>query len=266
MPPHRNPGLELVLVENGEVTWDYGGQQVRTPPGHVSFSWPWQTHGAWRERLEMVELYWVMLPLRSGGRVVATPRPHPDLLPLQVVQPQWSALRQRSHPVLRLRPAGRKAFIAAVRGLAGNHGVPDAAAWGQMLLLFAEIDQALRTEAEGGRGQDLERVRRWMDGLSGHLGEAWTLERMAEACGMGRTRFAEAVKHVYGDTPMRLLARMRVEEGARRLRETEDRVGEIADAVGFASPHYFATVCRRYTGRAPTELRRTPDAGRTERE
>ncbi|MEX2607436.1 MAG: AraC family transcriptional regulator [Kiritimatiellia bacterium] len=256
LPLHRNPGLELVLVENGGVTWDYVGRMIYTPPGHVSFSWPWQTHGARYECLDLVELYWLILPLRSGKRVVRSPRPHPDLTPLDVVEKTWGALRELAHPVLRLSPSGRKAFIATVDALSANDGVPDAAAWGWLLLLFAEIDQALKVEREGGVAPDLERVRWFMDSLPGRLGQAWTLDEMAAACGMGRSRFATAVKHVCGDTPMRLLARLRVEEAHRRLMETDERIGEIADALRFGSSHYFATVFKRYIGKTPSQARR----------
>jgi AraC-like DNA-binding protein len=259
LPMHRNSGLELVLVENGRVTWDYAGQQVNTPPGHVSFSWPWQDHGAWNERLDMVELYWLILPLKSGRRITARPRPHPDLVPLDVTEHVWDTLIGLEHPVMRLAPTGRKAFIQTVRAVQRENKHPGMDAWGWMLLLFSEIDQALRKEQDSGRGMELERVRRFMESLPRHLGNVWTLDAMSKDCGMGRTHFATAVKHVYGDTPMRVLARMRVEAAWQRLYQSDDPVGEVADALGFGSSHYFATVFKRYTGMTPSEAReRTP--------
>jgi len=255
LPMHRNSGLELVLVENGRVIWDYRGRKVNTPPGHLSFSWPWQDHGAWNERLEMAEVYWLIIPLKDGWRKTSRPRPHPGLVPMQVTEPVWDTLCGMEHPVIRLTPAGRKAFIQTVRSLERDGEIVSIETWGCMLLLFSEIESALSMEQDGGRGPDLERVRRFMDTLSTRLGEGWTLEAMSEDCGMGRTRFATAVKHVYGDTPMRLLARMRVEAARQRLFQSSEPVGEIADSLGFGSSHYFATVFKRYIGITPSEAR-----------
>ncbi|HAS83767.1 MAG TPA: hypothetical protein DCS43_14120 [Verrucomicrobia bacterium] len=94
LPAHRNAGLELVYVENGYVTWDYEGKTVHVPPGHVSFSWPWERHGACNGRLSLVELYWVILPLQSGLGPVREPCLHGTLSPLLLVSVPVSILRR----------------------------------------------------------------------------------------------------------------------------------------------------------------------------
>jgi AraC family L-rhamnose operon regulatory protein RhaS len=258
LPAHQNPGLELVWVANGEVTWDYGGRPVRVPPGHISFSWPWQPHGAYRERVALVELYWIILPLASGMRRVRTPRMHPHLAPLaEAVHPIrfLDALRSMEEPILPARTAVGRAFKEAVRALEAEGGRPGPRAWGWLILLFAELQEAWERSTGQGRDEDAERVRSFLKEIEGRLSEPWTLELMGEACGMGRTRFAAAVKKVFGDTPMRTLNRLRVEAAVRRIRQGEASIAEIADATGFASSRYFATVCKRLTGKAPSQYR-----------
>jgi AraC-like DNA-binding protein len=56
LPPHTNAGLELVYVASGAVRWDYDGREVHVPAHHLSFTWPWQIHGARDTRLPSVEL------------------------------------------------------------------------------------------------------------------------------------------------------------------------------------------------------------------
>lgn len=257
LPPHRNPGLELVLVENGRAAWNYGGRRVETPPGHVSFSWPWQTHGAWNEVVEQVEFYWIILPLCPGLTKRDRPQPHPDLHPLSVFADCgiWQNFRKKAQPVIRMSRTGRQAFKACVKALKAGEGRLSPEAWGWMLILLSELHVAMREGSKVGGEEDLERVKHFFENLQGRLGEPWTLEKMAVECQMGRTRFAERVKHLLGDTPMRVLIRMRVEEARRRLRECDDRIGEIADELGFGSSHYFATVFKRYTGSTPSEER-----------
>ncbi len=258
LPPHRNPGLELVLVENGRAAWNYWGRRVETPPGHVSFSWPWQTHGAWNEVVEQLEFYWIILPLRSGVEAEGCPQPHPDFHPLSVFEGSgiWEALQAKDLPVIRISLAGRRAFKACVKALKSAEGYLSPEAWGWMLILLSELQQAMREGAKPGGEEDLQRVKIFFDSLRGRLGEAWTLEDMAADCKMGRTQFTEQVKHLQGDTPMRVLTRLRVEEARRRLRESDARIGEIADELGFGSSHYFATVFKRYSGRTPSQERK----------
>jgi AraC-like DNA-binding protein len=79
---------------------------------------------------------------------------------------------------------------------------------------------------------------------------------MAAACGLARTRFAELVREVTGETPIRLLNRARVRRARQLLVRTDRSITEIAHACGFASSQYFATVFRQFTGRAPASARR----------
>jgi len=258
LPAHRNPGLELVWVANGEVTWDYGGRTVRVPSGHISFSWPWQPHGAYRERVALVELYWVVLPLASVMRSVRKPRLHPQLAPLaEAIHPTGflERLRFMEVPMVPARPAAGRAFKETVRALESEDGHPGPRAWGWLILLFAELGEAWAREAKQGRDEDAERVRSFLRDLEGRLAEPWTLERMAADCGMGRTRFAAAVKRATGDTPLRTLNRKRVDAAMRRIQRGEESIGEIAAAIGFGSSQYFATVCKRLTGKAPSQFR-----------
>ena len=258
LPEHRNHGLELVWVANGEVTWDYGGREVHVPPGKISFSWPWQRHGACRERVALVELYWLILPLESGMRRVRQPRLDRRLAPVaEAVNPTGflEELLGADPPVLPTRPALRKAFAETVRALEKSGGCPGPHVWGWLTLVFAELLEIRRQQTESGAIKDPDIARSFLTELKGRLGEPWTLERMAEACGMGRTRFAAAVKEVSGDTPMRTLNRMRIESAVRCIRKGEETIAEIAYAHGFGSSQYFATVCKRLTGNVPGRYR-----------
>ncbi len=259
LPAHRNPGLELVWVANGEVTWDYGGRPVHVSPGQVSFSWPWQTHGAYRERVALVEVYWLILPLESGMRRVRHPRLDSRLGPLAAAVNQngfLEKLRTRDVPVLMARPPIRKAFKEAVHCLDRGQGNPGLHGWGWLSLVFAELEAAWNPDEDSLRSQDQETVRRFLKEVKSRLDEPWTLESLASACGMGRTRFAAAVKQVSGDTPLRTLNRLRVEQGLEAVRRGEGTISEIAYRHGFGSSQYFATVCKRMTGKNPGHFRR----------
>jgi AraC-like DNA-binding protein len=66
-------------------------------------------------------------------------------------------------------------------------------------------------------------------------------------------RFRQAT----GLTPSRYIARCRVAEACRRLRDTDEPIGRIAIAVGFYDQSAFTKVFRRQIGLTPLQFRRS---------
>jgi len=257
---HRNRGLELVWVKNGHVTWDYEGQTVHVPAGHLSFSWPWQAHGARDVRLPPVELYWVILPLQHGLKRIRVPRFAPGLRPLSEAL-QGTRLLERllclQRPVVRGQKTMRHAFEQLIQSLHRTKGCPDAAAWGWLILCFSELQRAVAGESIPLNFAVDHRIRQFFDReVLATLGDLWSLDAMAKACGTGRTLFAERVKHIYGDTPIRMLNRKRIEVAQARLQATDEAITQIALDLGYGSSQRFATVFRQYRGCSPTAFRR----------
>jgi AraC-like DNA-binding protein len=59
-----------------------------------------------------------------------------------------------------------------------------------------------------------------------------------------------------GVTPMQYLERVRLEQAEKLLRFGSLQIGEVARAVGYADPEYFANRFRRHSGHSPREFRR----------
>lgn len=106
------------------------------------------------------------------------------------------------------------------------------------------------------------RVLDFLPRLADRCEEVWTLDRMAEACGMGRTHFARWTKEITGDTPLQHLNRKRVEKAAAMLQTGQTTITDTALACGFQSSQYFATVFKTFTGHTPRENRERPIQGR----
>lgn len=99
-------------------------------------------------------------------------------------------------------------------------------------------------------------VEMFLASLPDHLDRPWTLDRMAQECGLGRTRFADYCLMVTNVPPMEFLTNCRI-EAARRLltHHPHHSVTEVAFACGFSSSQYFSTVFRMKTGLTPREFR-----------
>lgn len=256
--PHRNPGLELVLVLNGSVSWDYEGRRVDVPPGHLSFTWPWQWHGGYNNIVPSVELCWVTIPFaRLPARATTRVRLHASLgLRPAENRRVIHCLAGAGAPVIKASRLLRQLFPVAANRLRAEDGVLSFETRALLLLVLWELVRSVE-DAPPDRAPDARvRVERLLPVLREQCAEAWTLERMASSCGMGRTHFTRMLKELTGDTPVQYLNRLRIERAEALLGASDRSVLDVALACGFQSSQYFATVYRTFTGRAPRRARR----------
>jgi AraC family L-rhamnose operon regulatory protein RhaS len=82
--------------------------------------------------------------------------------------------------------------------------------------------------------------------------ENWTLDVMAEECGLSRTRFADYCKLLTNMSPVQYLQHLRLEQAAAMLRlPHRGSVTDIAFSCGFNSSQYFSSAFRKRYGHAP---------------
>lgn len=74
-----------------------------------------------------------------------------------------------------------------------------------------------------------------------------------QTLGMSRANFYRKVKTVTGLSPIELIKNIRLEAGAKLLKESSMNVSEIAQHIGFSSRSYFARSFKAAYGMSPTE-------------
>lgn len=84
----------------------------------------------------------------------------------------------------------------------------------------------------------------------------WTLVELARAAGMSRTRFAEEFKQATGQTPGRIVSRLRLTAIARRFAEEPLSVEAAAEEAGYSSSAAFVRAFQREFGQTPARWRR----------
>lgn len=84
----------------------------------------------------------------------------------------------------------------------------------------------------------------------------WTLGDLAARAGMSRTRFAEAFRLATGETPGRIVTRLRLTTVARRLIDEPLGIESAADAAGYSSAAAFVRAFQREFGDTPARWRR----------
>jgi AraC-like DNA-binding protein len=85
--------------------------------------------------------------------------------------------------------------------------------------------------------------------------EAHSLDSLAGAAGMSRSRFVHHFSSTYGHTPMEFVQLVRLQAAARMLRSSNLPVKAVAAAVGYASRSHFSHAFRAEFGVDPTGFR-----------
>jgi AraC-like DNA-binding protein len=67
--------------------------------------------------------------------------------------------------------------------------------------------------------------------------------------------FIEVFRAGFGETPKKYLLRQRIEEAARRLRDTDQAITRIALDLGFSSSQHFARAFRQLKGCSARDFR-----------
>ncbi|WP_246405697.1 helix-turn-helix domain-containing protein [Modestobacter versicolor] len=91
--------------------------------------------------------------------------------------------------------------------------------------------------------------------VTAHLAEPLTLAELAAVADLSPWHFLRVFKAETGSTPMRFVARLRVEAAQHLLRTTARSVTDIAYACGFSSPGHLTAAFGRELQTTPTRYR-----------
>jgi AraC family 4-hydroxyphenylacetate 3-monooxygenase operon regulatory protein len=249
LPPHRNPGLEIVFIERGHLRWEIEGRMHDLVPGSVFFTFPWERHGS-VEEFEPGHR-WQYVILAMNNRLSRRPSLPPDL----------AFSRGESEMVLRgLRAAGRRHWIAGeripwlIRVLIEEFRSQKEAAAGTVRRLAAQLLMEMagdlsRPVAEPPFATStVRRIRLFLEELERHPDVGWTLDGMAARCKVRRSHLAEIVLFLTGDSPITHHRRLRIQRARTLLRETEKSITEIGHDCGFFTSQHFARIFRQFSG------------------
>lgn len=121
----------------------------------------------------------------------------------------------------------------------------------QLFVLLSHIGHHASREAAA---PDLtERIIHW---LSRHAAEPFSAKALERTFFLSYKHMAAVFKKTTGQTMLAYHQRLRMEEGARLLRETLLPVGEISDKLGFFDQLYFSRCFHSYAGVSPSRYRK----------
>lgn len=171
-------------------------------------------------------------------------------------------------PAARRRDGGLQATVDLLRAEVENPGpgsdgiVPALIDAMLLYILRAWFDERV---ADGGGTSALADpvLGRALQATHAEPARAWTVEALAAEAGLSRAAFARRFSTLMGEPPMVYVTRWRLTLAARRLRESDATLGQIARDVGYATEFAFAKAFKREYGSSPGAYRRAagPDLG-----
>jgi AraC-like DNA-binding protein len=122
-------------------------------------------------------------------------------------------------------------------------------------VLFVQTLRALATQHHGLAALSDPAINEALTILHARLTHPWTVGALAKQVGLSRSGFAARFTSLVGEPPLQYLTRWRVGRAAELLRDTQRRVTEIAQDVGYDSVPSFNKAFRKWQGESPTAFR-----------
>ncbi len=229
-------------------------------PGELTITRPWQRHRVGDPNVPACHYSWIILDV--GMRRPNQPWQWPKwlLFPKSGLERLTETLRQNEDPVWRGERRIGDCFLRldeiVGRGVGETNLARLKIVINELVVLLAELLESRNPQLDASLSGSERTVRLFLESLTRRLDEPWTLESMAEACGLGRSQFSTFCRKIANLTPAAYLGQMRMKKASALLSsEPQMSVTEIAFCCGFQSSQYFSKVFHKCHGRTPMKYR-----------
>ncbi len=265
---HCNEGFKIAYLARGSLNLVVDDRTYELAQGQFIVIRPWQLHSIGDPAVDASRLLWVILD--GGLRRPSEPCNWPDWLVFSREEADTLSrlLTQNNQPVWDAGADLARAFEALAPILLGRTPQEGETrlkvALNTIMLSLIERMAAQAPKLDPDLSTSQHTVAIFLRRLAFALDEDWTLDAMAEECGLSRTRFSEHCQRLTNMTPKQYLQHLRLEEAARQLNGSGLRsITDIALSCGFSSSQYFSNAYRKRYGCAPIATRRRAADGRS---
>ncbi|QBG47005.1 AraC family transcriptional regulator [Verrucomicrobia bacterium S94] len=261
MYPHKNPGMELVLVEQGRLDWAVEGVPEALKPGTLFFTLPWQTHGSMQIREPKNRIYFILFDLPGSGflprkKITMAERFGFTAAEQKFISTALVHARRHAWPASKL---AQHNFPEMIRRLETGAEADQSIAISMLRTLLLELAFIITNDLEtaAGTSPTSETIETFLKSLHHKLEHPWRLDEMAAACGVKRTYFTNVTRKLTGYAPLQYLSRLRFEQACRLLRETEWSITDIGFECGYSTSQYFTESFKKAARMTPSEYRKS---------
>ncbi|NBD25395.1 helix-turn-helix transcriptional regulator [Paenibacillus glycinis] len=257
--------FDLIVVASGALFLGEAGEEARIGAGEALVLRPDLHHYPTRPCETETHFYWLHFQIQSpwteygehGALAASSLRSAESLHPGD--HGRQYELRLPRHLALTNAPD----TYAEIEGLLALNAKSDlASSWKQQSvfhgLLFRLCGDARQNRADSAAVQLAERAASF---LKAHYRQPVTNERLRDALNYHPIYITRCMRAVFGRTPNEYVNEYRLEQAKLLLLTTDKPVAEIAAAVGYEDPAYFARRFSRAIGISPSAYRNRFEAG-----
>ncbi len=258
LPWHRNEGIELSFLETGQMPFLIEEKEYLLDPGSLAITRPWQPHKLGHPNIGIGRLHWIIID-------VEVRQPHQDwkwpnwfiMMPEDLAE-LTALMRENEQPVWTTTKDIRDCFRRIGEAIKGHKSPSHLAIYiNELLLYLLELFRSQKISRNKSLTNAQRTVELFLSSLHGSIAEPWTLESMAECCGLGITRFTYYCRRVTNLTPQHYLSRLRLRAATKLLENAPEKsITNIAHECGFATSQYFATTFRKQHKVSPSHYRK----------
>lgn len=260
---HRNEGLELTFCETGELSFAADSCDYKLSAMDLTITRPWQLHCVGTPHVTASRLHWVILDVGVRRPNQTWHWPHWLVLAPSDMEELTDLLRHNEYPVWRGETL-RRCFSQMSEALAQEplERSLSAVAVGinQLLLLVLQLLREQRQPSDRSLSDTRRVVQLFLHDLATNRDSVsfdWTVENMADSCGLRKTQFVHYCRQLSNLSPSRYLQQCRLAAAAKRLRDhVNEKITDVAMQCGFSSSQYFATKFREHFGCSPGEYQK----------
>lgn len=104
--------------------------------------------------------------------------------------------------------------------------------------------------------RDAQRIKMMLSFIQNRYAGALTITDIAASASVSESECLRCFRSTINTTPIQYLKQYRIQQAAKRLTESRDKISDIAVACGFQDMSYFTKVFREILGCSPTEYRK----------
>jgi AraC family transcriptional regulator, arabinose operon regulatory protein len=238
------PGHDLVLSLAGTAAVQIGNRVFSLNAGELGWINCYNPNIKWPRRTGPWEFVWVRFDSPQSNSIAA-------------------ALGVERNPVFKLKTASAalSLYRTIFRLMRTRPVAMDAelhAAVSSLIALFfksrqAELSQEPLTPPQTRGKPNLAQL---LDILRTQCERHWAIKDISRVAGISVPQLFRLFAKATGSTPMDWLRRERINRAKHQLVETRDRIGEIAEGVGYSDQLYFSRDFKKVVGVSPREFRR----------
>ena len=245
---HWHDDVELVLVTQGSMVYRVNNQEVKVVQGDAIFVNARQMHYGYS--LEKGSTY-MCITFRPELLCINAEIGSKFVLPVVTNQGvPWLVLRQEIEAHRLPLDVIRSVSEMRIQGR-------ELAVLGRMFEFWHGLYEAAQTQRQAAFDGNAQVLRSMIEYIRTHYPERISLEKIAQAGGVCRSKCCQIFRKFMTLSPNDYLNTFRLEKAAELLKTTNATVKEIADACGFSSASYFSEIFLENKGCSPTNYRKS---------